>query len=130
MIVENHDFMRLIIPHICHTSFSHLFINMLGFYRMGHIMEVMLKNRYIYIILFTGLLSCLIHTLIGIFGIHVYNDYSVYNSSVLFSLMIVLFYKTITIECKSFVSYLQRSSQNTFPDMWALMTFIINDDLL
>lgn len=97
MIVENHDFIRLIIPHICHVSFGHLFINMLSFHRIGHIMEVILKNRYIYIILFTGLLSCLIHTLIGLIGVYVYNDYGVYLtgglgfSSIIFGLRYIYF---------------------------------------
>lgn len=102
MIIENNDFMRLIIPNICHTSLGHLFINIISLYRMGHIMEVILKKRYIYIVFFIGLLSCLIHTLIGFLGVYVYNNYSIYDSysmgfsSIIFGLRYIYFNKLNT----------------------------------
>ena len=92
-IVNNyHNLPILIVPHFAHINPIHLFINMVNFARISNIMESLLKTYYLPIIFISALLSSLIHILISLFAIYIYNipniyySYSLGFSSIIFSL--------------------------------------------
>jgi len=100
LVVENNNLMRLIVPNVCHVNLQHLVINMLSYYRISPILENIYKKKYIYIILFLGIVTNITHILYSLLGIYVYNNNRIYLSGSLgFSAIIFglrsIYYKNV-----------------------------------
>lgn len=102
LILEKGEYLRMIASNIFHLNFPHFFFNMIGFYKISSIIEMIYGKKYWIIIFVIGIFSNIINILISLLGIYFYKNYYTYYthylglSNIIFGIRALYYHKLNT----------------------------------